>query len=46
MSAWAWRAARPRIGSPQRPACGLQRALQLWLIYCFLSGFLLGAGIA
>ena len=46
MSARAWRFAHTRMDSRQRPACGLQRALQLWLIYCFLSGFLLGAGIA
>jgi hypothetical protein len=25
---------------------GLRRGLQLWLIYCFLVGFLLGAGLA
>lgn len=32
--------------SSQPRRSSVQRGLQLWLIYCFLVGFLLGAGLA
>ena len=37
---------RRRVAPPQPRRGSLQRGLQLWLIYCFLVGFLLGAGLA
>ena len=37
---------RRRGAPPQSRRGSLQRELQLWLIYCFLVGFLLGAGLA